>query len=109
MPTGDTKQLTCPVCGGRLNWPEEPCPVCAARERSRAGPQRFRMPSRGVLAVGTIGLLCIAARFLIPDAPDAASPEAVRAFWAKSLLTLLGFMFVVAALLKHGRSGGWRT
>ena len=105
MAPGDKQQFTCPVCGGRLNWAEETCPVCAAREQ-RNGPQRVRKPSRAIVAVTTIGVLCIAARFLIPDAQDAASTAGVRVFWAKNVLTFVGVLLAVAAALKHARSRG---
>ena len=66
-------------------------------------PRRRRLPSLGVIIVGTLGVLLIAARFFIADAKDPQSPEAEGIFWGRNVLTFFGVMFVVAAALKNAR------
>jgi uncharacterized membrane protein len=53
--------------------------------------------------VAVVGALCIASRFVITEPAEATVEQATQVAVARNLLTFLGVIFIIAALLKNAR------
>jgi uncharacterized membrane protein len=91
---------------------EQPQPAChCCEEHCHACPDEPDEPARSarrrglgsIIIVAVVGALCIASRFVITEPAEATVEQATQVAVARNLLTFLGVIFIIAALLKNAR------